>query len=103
IDWSKVEIQPGSTEPLAFGHYYDDESRRRRAENYAKRFPRSFIEGSMWGQWLQENYPQELNNWQPQVPCFLTYTNEKTHQLVRDNLHRAPMFTGVIEGTGPRY
>jgi tRNA uridine 5-carboxymethylaminomethyl modification enzyme len=103
IDWSQLEIQPGSTEPLAFGHYYDDASRQRRADNYAKRFPRGFIEGSMWGRWLQEHYPQELANWQPQVPCFLTYTNEATHQLVRDNLHRAPMFNGVIEGTGPRY
>jgi len=38
-----------------------------------------------------------------QVPCWLTYTNARTHQIIRDNLHRAPMFTGVIEGTGPRY
>lgn len=38
-----------------------------------------------------------------QLPCWLTYTNEKTHQYIRDNLHRAPMFSGVIEGTGPRY
>ncbi|MCX7779378.1 MAG: tRNA uridine-5-carboxymethylaminomethyl(34) synthesis enzyme MnmG [Negativicutes bacterium] len=38
-----------------------------------------------------------------QVPCWLTYTNEKTHQIIRDNLHRAPLYTGMIEGTGPRY
>lgn len=38
-----------------------------------------------------------------QLPCWLTYTNEKTHQYIRDNLHRAPMYSGVIEGTGPRY
>ncbi|MFC5406724.1 tRNA uridine-5-carboxymethylaminomethyl(34) synthesis enzyme MnmG [Cohnella soli] len=38
-----------------------------------------------------------------QIPCWLTYTSEETHQIINDNLYRAPMFTGVIEGTGPRY
>ena len=38
-----------------------------------------------------------------QVPCWLTYTNEKTHRIILDNLHRAPMYTGLIEGMGPRY
>lgn len=38
-----------------------------------------------------------------QYPCYLTYTNERTHQIIRDNLHRSPMYSGVIEGTGPRY
>lgn len=38
-----------------------------------------------------------------QIPCWLTYTNEKTHEVIRANLHRAPMYTGIIEGTGPRY
>jgi tRNA uridine 5-carboxymethylaminomethyl modification enzyme len=38
-----------------------------------------------------------------QLPCWLTYTNEKTHEIINSNLHRAPMFSGAIEGTGPRY
>lgn len=38
-----------------------------------------------------------------QIPCWLTYTNEKTHEIIRKNLHRSPMYAGVIEGTGPRY
>ncbi len=38
-----------------------------------------------------------------QMPCWLTYTSEETHQIINDNLHRAPMFSGIIEGTGPRY
>ena len=38
-----------------------------------------------------------------QVPCYLTYTNEKTHEIIRANLDRSPMYSGVIEGTGPRY
>ena len=39
----------------------------------------------------------------PQVPCHLTYTNRETHAIIRANLDRSPMFTGVIEGIGPRY
>lgn len=38
-----------------------------------------------------------------QVDCYLTYTNEETHKIIRENLHRSPLFAGVIEGTGPRY
>ena len=38
-----------------------------------------------------------------QVPCYLTYTNEKTHEIIRQNLHRSPLYAGQIEGTGPRY
>ncbi|RTE06685.1 tRNA uridine-5-carboxymethylaminomethyl(34) synthesis enzyme MnmG [Paenibacillus whitsoniae] len=38
-----------------------------------------------------------------QLPCWLTYTSAETHQIINDNLHRAPMFSGAIEGTGPRY
>lgn len=38
-----------------------------------------------------------------QVSCWLTYTNEETHQIIRENLDRSPMYSGVIEGTGPRY
>lgn len=38
-----------------------------------------------------------------QLPCWLTYTNESTHELINGNLHRAPMYSGMIEGTGPRY
>ena len=38
-----------------------------------------------------------------QISCWLTYTNEKTHEIIRNNLDRSPLFSGVIEGTGPRY
>ena len=38
-----------------------------------------------------------------QVPCYLTYTNENTHSIIRQNLHRSPLYSGKIEGTGPRY
>jgi tRNA uridine 5-carboxymethylaminomethyl modification enzyme len=39
----------------------------------------------------------------PQIACFLSYTNEKTHQIIRENLDKSPMFLGIIEGVGPRY
>lgn len=38
-----------------------------------------------------------------QLPCWLTYTSERTHQLIDENLHRSPMYSGMIKGTGPRY
>ncbi|MEL0630654.1 tRNA uridine-5-carboxymethylaminomethyl(34) synthesis enzyme MnmG [Psychromonas aquatilis] len=38
-----------------------------------------------------------------QIPCYITHTNEKTHDIIRDNLDRSPMYSGVIEGVGPRY
>lgn len=46
-----------------------------------------------------EDEPVHIN----QVPCYLTYTNEKTHEIIRENLHRSPLYSGKIEGTGPRY
>ena len=46
-----------------------------------------------------ENEPEQIN----QIPCYLTYTNEKTHEIIRKNLHRSPLYGGEIEGTGPRY
>ncbi|WP_273403042.1 tRNA uridine-5-carboxymethylaminomethyl(34) synthesis enzyme MnmG [Actinobacillus porcinus] len=38
-----------------------------------------------------------------QIPCFITHTNEQTHEVIRNNLDRSPMYTGIIEGIGPRY
>lgn len=48
-----------------------------------------------------ENTAEEIKK--EQALCWLTYTNEKTHQVIRNNLHRSPLYGGVIEGTGPRY
>ncbi|NUG67693.1 tRNA uridine-5-carboxymethylaminomethyl(34) synthesis enzyme MnmG [Lactobacillus mellis] len=48
-----------------------------------------------------ETVPQDYLK--QQIPCWMTYTNAKTHQIIRDNLNRAPMFSGVIKGVGPRY
>ena len=66
IDFSKMEIQEGENDTVAFS--FED-----------------------------KNINME------QIPCWLTYTNEKTHEIIRANLHRSPLYAGLIEGTGPRY
>ena len=48
------------------------------------------------------SFEDEPKNFE-QVDCYLTYTNEKTHEIIRKNLDRSPLFSGQIEGTGPRY
>lgn len=45
--------------------------------------------------------PEEIQK--EQASCWLTYTNEKTHEIIRENLDRSPLYSGIIEGTGPRY
>src|SRR5579859_6904663 len=73
IDYSRAEIQPGSDVPL---HFSFANERHRDPEAWSR---------------IQ------------QLPCFLVYTNERTHEIIRANLHRAPMFNGQITGVGPRY
>ena len=46
-----------------------------------------------------ENEPKDFE----QVDCYLTYTNNETHKIIKENLHRSPLYSGMIEGTGPRY
>ncbi len=50
--------------------------------------------------WFSSDPPDERL---PQVPCFLTYTNSKTHEILRSGLDRSPLYTGRIQGVGPRY
>ena len=66
VDFSKMELQPGDDEGLAFS--------------------------------FQTDTPPENR-----AVCWLTYTNERTHQIIRDNLSRSPLYDGTIEGVGPRY
>ena len=47
------------------------------------------------------NSPEDIER--EQISCWLTYTNEETHKIIKDNIHRSPLFSGAIEGTGPRY
>ena len=46
---------------------------------------------------------REIRPFEEQYPCYLTYTNEKTHEIIMNNLHRSSMYSGVVKGVGPRY
>ncbi|NOK58291.1 MAG: tRNA uridine-5-carboxymethylaminomethyl(34) synthesis enzyme MnmG [Chloroflexi bacterium AL-W] len=88
IDFTQTEVQFGSTKPLYFAHYYDEEA-----------LPQPHFTGVP-----SSVYPQPmLDSWWPQLPCYLVHSSAEFHNIVRENIERAPMFSGVIEGVGPRY
>jgi len=89
IDFSKVELQPGSRVPLYFSQ---DKTAREDVQLPGGR-PNSIFPTT----------DEDMHGWRPQLPCYLVRTTEQTHQVIRDNLHRSPLYTGVIEGVGPRY
>lgn len=84
IDFDKATVQPGSEVPLYFSLWGDHDGH--------SAFPAP-----------NPIYPLAPSSWRPQIPCYLVYTNEKTHEVIRNNLGRAPLFTGLIHGVGPRY
>ena len=85
IDFSQTIIEPGSPVPL----YFSTEGSKLGNSHFPPANP---------------IYPQEApTSWRPQLPCYLVYTNSQTHELIRANLHRAPLFSGLIKGVGPRY
>ncbi len=89
IDFSKTEPQPGSRVPLYF------------SQDVAGR-----EDVQLPGSRPNPIYPvtdEDLHSWRPQLPCYLVHTTERTHQVIRANLHRSPLYTGVIQGIGPRY
>lgn len=89
IDFSQTIPQYGSETPLYFS--FENYENRPQVPNWLKEPP-------------QPVYPLERQaDWRPQLPCYMIYTQPETHEIIRSNLHRAPMFTGIIEGTGPRY
>ena len=86
VDFAKTVIQPGSDTPLAFR--FDPDLRPQQPAQLTPSFP----------------YPDPSPSaWRRQLPCYLVRTSEETHALIRANLHRAPMYSGVIVGRGPRY
>ena len=87
IDFTQTEVQPGSTVPRYFGHYY------------AEPPPPLAFSGAP-----AALYPHAtLTGWRPQLPCYLVHTTPEFHAIIRANLDRAPLFSGMIEGVGPRY
>jgi tRNA uridine 5-carboxymethylaminomethyl modification enzyme len=92
IDFSQTDVQFGSRAPLYFGHYYVPE------EGDPVNVLSPFVTPPA------PVYPQPmLDSWRPQLPCYLIHTTPEFHELIRANLDRAPLFSGVIEGVGPRY
>ena len=83
VDFSKMEIQPGDEPPEAFSFWGEVGSAS----------PHPVLRTSL----------SQRERESSQLPCWLTYTNEKTHQIIRDNLDRSPLFQKIIEGVGPRY
>ena len=92
VDFSQTEIQPGSPAPLFF-------SFGSRTDGFVDWWQST-------GRMARANpvYPNPDNPaWRAQLPCYLVHTSAKTHEIIRSNLHRAPLFTGLIQGVGPRY
>jgi tRNA uridine 5-carboxymethylaminomethyl modification enzyme len=84
IDFTKTIVQRGNPAPLYFSFV---------PNGISQKFPP-----------INPIYPEvQTSGWRPQVPCYLVNTNEHTHEIIRTNLHRAPMFNGSITGVGPRY
>jgi tRNA uridine 5-carboxymethylaminomethyl modification enzyme len=91
IDFSLTIPQQGSEEPRYFSFRREDQTYR---EECASWLPNH----------INPIYPiPHQTNWRRQIPSYLVHTNEQTHQIVRDNLHRSPIASGFIEAAGPRY
>jgi tRNA uridine 5-carboxymethylaminomethyl modification enzyme len=88
IDFDQTELQPGSARPLHFGFHYDESPP---VPTFLRDRPNVVFPNP------------RLDGWRPQLPCYLVYSTPETHRIIRDNLDRAPLFSGVIEGVGPRY
>jgi tRNA uridine 5-carboxymethylaminomethyl modification enzyme len=94
INFNLTEVQHGSPIPLSFSHSYPESVTSTAAAEAAPAF--SHPPASV--------YPHAtLAGWRPQLPCYQVYTTPEFHAHIRANLDRAPLFSGVIEGVGPRY
>src|SRR5271170_594621 len=94
IDFSKTEIQQGD-EPIIYFSYWKDDLFH--MEQNGRRFAGT---GKSNGKYPNGSVLDKING---QLPCYITYTTRETADLIRANLHKSPMYSGVIEGIGPRY
>ena len=94
IDFSQTEDQPGD-DPIPYFSYWMDDLFHVEQHN---RSPREISNSN--GKYPPGSILDKLNG---QMPCHITYTTKATADLVRANLHKSPMYSGVIEGIGPRY
>jgi len=94
IDFSKTTIQPGD-EPIPYFTYWKDDLFHVEHSGIS---PNDV--GHSDGKYPPGSILDRLNG---QLPCYITYTTDATASLIRANLHKSPMYSGVIEGIGPRY
>jgi len=94
IDFSNLEIQPGDEPVHYFTFWKDDLFHVEHSRTKTSRGGRS-----------NGKYPggSILDTINEQLPCFITFTTNKTAEIVRQNLHKSPLYSGIIEGVGPRY
>lgn len=85
INFSVCEVQPGDTPEALFSY---------RSRDVLKRSSEPFCTLNTWG---DEDFRME------QMPCWITYTSQATHDIIRENLKFSPLYSGIIEGIGPRY
>ena len=98
IDYSKMERQPGDQPPPFF-------SRMARREWKMFHVEHESINLEEMNRLFHVEH-KKMHPWMPgldQIPCWLTHTNSKTHQIIADNLHKSSMYGGMVEGTGVRY
>ena len=96
LQYDKMEIQPGLTPPPFL-------SRAARTEWNTFHVEHS---GQAEGASFHVEHPSVVRPWQPgsdQIPCYLTHTNERTHQIISDHLSESALYSGAITGTGVRY
>jgi tRNA uridine 5-carboxymethylaminomethyl modification enzyme len=94
LDLSRTEIQPGD-EPVPFFTYWKDDLLD---PNLSGINPMDM--GHSDGKYPPGSILDRING---QLPCYITFTTDQTAKVIRDNLHKSPMYSGVIEGIGPRY
>jgi len=94
IDFSKTDVQPGD-EPVPYFTYWKDDLFH---VEHSGTNPKDF--GHSNGKYPPGSVLDKIDG---QLPCYITYTTDKTAEIIRANLHKSPMYSGVIEGVGPRY
>jgi tRNA uridine 5-carboxymethylaminomethyl modification enzyme len=83
IDFTKTQVQPGD-DPVPYFTYWKDD----------------LFHVEQCGRYPPGSIMAQING---QLPCYVTYTTDETAKIIRENLHKSPMYSGVIEGVGPRY
>ncbi|PAW82671.1 MAG: tRNA uridine-5-carboxymethylaminomethyl(34) synthesis enzyme MnmG [Pedosphaera sp. Tous-C6FEB] len=114
IDFSRTEIQPGD-EPVPWFTYWKDDLWAEELFHVEQKKASSLPFGGSNSPCIQTGTPTsnpQTSKYPPgsilaqaggQLPCYITWTTDRTAEIIRANLHKSPMYSGVIEGVGPRY